>query len=357
MGVLIGSAVVPIGLAIVWKKTNKVAATVGAIAGLGFGVSVWLASSYGLYGIISVTSTSQNLPLLAGNLTSITVGGTVTLLGSLMKPDNFDFRIMKQKIMIVDAKIRRAVEQENDEEHLEHWSKFGYRFGIALTLVLIVGWPIPLYLLGYVFSQEAYFVWVGLALSWAVIAATVIVLLPLVQSRVGIIKVIKQISRGTNVRQLNETNANDAPGHRRYQRRILVPVDGSPQSLRALDYAANVYSIGNNSNNSYDSVMITVLNVIEWTDEEEESMDDELALAIAEQGRRMLRSIVIPTSAKDYERIVKLGDPATKIVEMAEKLRVDLIVMGATGLSNRDEIGHVSRKVLKLTSTPVTFMK
>jgi nucleotide-binding universal stress UspA family protein len=42
--------------------------------------------------------------------------------------------------------------------------------------------------------------------------------------------------------------------------------------------------------------------------------------------------------------MVKLGDPATKIVEMAEKkLKVDMIVMGATGLSNSEEIGHVSR--------------
>ncbi len=356
MGVLIGSAVVPISLAIVWKKTNKVAATVGAIAGLVFGISVWLASSYGFYGMVTVTSTSQNLPLLAGNLTSITVGGTVTLLGSLMKPDNFDFRIMKQRIMILDAGIRRAVEQENDEEHLEHWSKFGYRFGIALTLTLVVGWPIPLYLSGYVFSQEAYFIWVGLALAWAVIAAIVIVLLPLVQSRVGIVKVINQISRRPIVRQVTDNNANYVPKYQQYQRRILVPVDGSPQSLRALDYAANIYSMGNNSN-FYERVMITVLNVIEWTDEEEESMDDELASAIAEQGRRMLRSIMVPKTARDYERIVKLGDPATKIVEMAEKLGVDLIVMGATGLSNCDQIGHVSRKVLKMTSIPVTFMK
>jgi nucleotide-binding universal stress UspA family protein len=112
-----------------------------------------------------------------------------------------------------------------------------------------------------------------------------------------------------------------------------------------------------NNSNFYEKVMITVLNVIEWTDEEEESMDDELASAIAEQGRRMLRSIMIPKSARDYERIVKLGDPATKIVETAEKLRVDLIVMGASGLSNCDEIGHVSMKVLKMTSIPVTFMK
>lgn len=103
--------------------------------------------------------------------------------------------------------------------------------------------------------------------------------------------------------------------------------------------------------------MITILNVIEWADEDEESMDDELASAMEEEGRLMLRSIMIPQRARDYERMVKLGDPATKIVEMADKLKVDMIVMGSTGLSNSEEIGHVSRKVLRMTSIPVMLMK
>jgi nucleotide-binding universal stress UspA family protein len=103
--------------------------------------------------------------------------------------------------------------------------------------------------------------------------------------------------------------------------------------------------------------MITILNVIEWADEDEESMDDELASAMEEQGRQMLRSIIIPPRARDYERMVKLGDPSTKIVEMADKLKVDMIVMGSTGLSNSEEIGHVSRKVLRMTSIPVMLMK
>jgi SSS family transporter len=359
MGVLIGSAVVPISLAIVWKRTNKVAATTGALAGLVFGVAVWLASSYAFYGTVSVSSTSQNMPLLAGNVTSILVGGIVTFLGSLIKPDNFDFRLMKQKIMIVDAKIRRAIEHESDEEYLKRWSKFGYKFGIALTLMLVVAWPVPLYFSGYVFSQEAYAAWVGIAVTWAATAATVIVLLPLIESRAGIIKVLKRIGQGSLVEEVTEHNSYYAHDSTRYQKRILVPVDGSQQSLRALDYAASIYSSNNNSttSNFHDKVMITILNVIEWADEDEESMDDELASAIEEQGRQMLRSILIPKPARDYERMVKLGDPATKIVEMAEKLKVDIIVMGATGLNNNEEMGHVSRKVLKMTSIPVMFMK
>lgn len=62
---------------------------------------VWLASSYAFYGTVLVSTTGQSLPPLAGNLTSILVGGIVTLFGSIMRPDNFDFRLMKQKIMIV----------------------------------------------------------------------------------------------------------------------------------------------------------------------------------------------------------------------------------------------------------------
>ena len=46
----------------------------------------------------------------------------------------------------------------------------------------------------------------------------------------------------------------------------------------------------------------------------------------------MLRSIMIPKAARAYERMVKLGDPATKIVEMAEKLNVDRLVMGGKDL-------------------------
>jgi hypothetical protein len=108
-----------------------------------------------------VFTNGQNLPLLAGNITSILIGAAVTLLGSMIKPENFDFRLMKQKILIVDAKIRKLMEHESDEEYLKRSSKFGYKYSMALTLVLVVAWPMPLYLSGYIFSQTVYSVWVG----------------------------------------------------------------------------------------------------------------------------------------------------------------------------------------------------
>jgi urea-proton symporter len=67
-------------------------------------------------------------------------------------------------------------------------------------------------------------------------------------------------------------------------------------------------------------------------DEDEESIDEVIANTMEEEGRRMLRSIMIPKAARAYKRMVKLGDPATQIVEMAEKLNVDRLVMGQKDL-------------------------
>jgi nucleotide-binding universal stress UspA family protein len=79
---------------------------------------------------------------------------------------------------------------------------------------------------------------------------------------------------------------------------------------------------------------------------------------IEEQVRRKLRSVVVSTKRGSFKRIVKVGDPASKNVELAEKLDVDLTVMGITGLGNSDqEIGHVARKVLRTASKPVVLFK
>lgn len=134
-------------------------------------------------------------------------------------------------------------------------------------------------------------------------------------------------------------------------RRILVPIDVSLQSLKALNGAVSLFS---------DSVKtrIFALNVIEWTDDEEESLDGEMTSKIEEEGRRMLRSVVISTNKETFERVVKIGDPSSKIVELAEKLDIELIMMGSTGIGNTEkDFGHVTRRVLKITSKPVVLFK
>ena len=53
----------------------------------------------------------------------------------------------------------------------------------------------------------------------------------------------------------------------------------------------------------------------------------------------------------------RLGDPAKKISELASSINVDTIVMGRKGLSDTDSnLGHVTTKVLSLTSKPVVLV-
>ena len=58
---------------------------------------------------------------------------------------------MKQKIPVVDDRIRSIIEDTNDNQ-LERDARFTYRYAITLSLVLLVVWPLPLYFSGCVFS-------------------------------------------------------------------------------------------------------------------------------------------------------------------------------------------------------------
>lgn len=56
MGVILGSAVVPIALCITWSKANKWGCIAGAIAGFCSGIIAWLVTTSSLNeGIINVT--------------------------------------------------------------------------------------------------------------------------------------------------------------------------------------------------------------------------------------------------------------------------------------------------------------
>ena len=362
MGILIGPAVVPIALTVSWKKTNKNAAILGSLLGLTAGICSWTTTTWLLYGQLSIITTGEMTPLLIGNVVSISVGAAVVIIGSLFKPQNFNFELMKQKILVVDDRIRSIIEKDTNEIQLKRDARFTYRYAIALSLVLVVVWPLPLYFSGYVFSLYIYSLWVGLAFAWAIIAACVIVLLPLIESRVGIIQVMRKIAGGSvSLRQVRrerrpqhyESNLrthNDENGIVQ-SKKVLVAVDGSLASLRALSYANTLFS-------SNSKPKIYMMHVMEWTDEEDEIVDEDLVSQMEQEGRKMLRSVALTSRNPDCERIVKLGDPAIKIAEMADKLEVDIIIMGTRGLGRTDEsVGHVTGKVLHLTSRPVVLIK
>ena len=347
MGVLIGSAVAPISLAILWKDTNRYVATSAAIIGLGCGVTVWLGYAFSTSGEISLASTSDMFALLAGNLTSILTSLAITVIGSLFRPENFNFSKLKHEIFVVDETIRKRLEKETNEESLRKASGFSKRYGLTLTLILVVVWPIPLFFSNYVFTSTVYHVWIWVAILWAVAAASMIWILPIIQSRDGISHVLKNIAKSSKPRKT------DKYGHdlsdNEIAQKILVAVDGSVSSMRALNYVNYVMKESSN-------IKVYLTHIIEWSDDDE-SMDEEMTIKMEQDGRKMLLGISLPSKLKNYERIVKLGDPAKKISELASSLNVDTIVMGRRGLSDTDsDLGHVTSKLLSLSSKPIVLV-
>ena len=191
MGIIIGAAVIPIALTILWKKTNRVAATLGAVIGLLIAVSTWVMTAASLPdfgGEISLASLGHNHSMLFGNVAGILSGGAIAIIGSLAVNKTFDWNDLKQKITLVEVQAD-TIQAEEDEETLKKAFRFSLTGGGIMTLVLILAWPIPLIISDYVFDIGSYTVWVGISVVWISVAAFFIIFLPIIEARKGIAKV------------------------------------------------------------------------------------------------------------------------------------------------------------------------
>ncbi|OCT52094.1 Urea active transporter [Cladophialophora carrionii] len=91
MGLLIGGAVMPTAFAITWKKQSRAGAIAGSLSGLVAGLTAWLVEAKVHYGELTLETTGSNFATLAGNLAAIMTGLIVTVVVSLIKPDNYDW--------------------------------------------------------------------------------------------------------------------------------------------------------------------------------------------------------------------------------------------------------------------------
>jgi len=191
MGIIIGSAVIPIALTILWKKTNRVAATLGAVIGLMVALSTWILTAVSLPdfgGEISLASLGHNYSMLFGNVAGILSGGIIAIIGSLAANKTFDWNDLKEKITLVEVQVD-AAQVEEDEETLKKAFKFSLKGGGIMTLILIIAWPMPLIASEYVFDIVAYGTWVGISIIWVSVAAFFIIFLPIIEARKGIAQI------------------------------------------------------------------------------------------------------------------------------------------------------------------------
>jgi urea-proton symporter len=95
MGLAIGGAVFPVAFSITWKKQTRIAAISGALCGLAAGLTAWLVTAQTYYGALTLETTNAEYSTLAGNLAAISVGGIVSTVVTLIKPDDFDWEITR----------------------------------------------------------------------------------------------------------------------------------------------------------------------------------------------------------------------------------------------------------------------
>ncbi|HVD21113.1 MAG TPA: universal stress protein [Nitrososphaera sp.] len=138
--------------------------------------------------------------------------------------------------------------------------------------------------------------------------------------------------------------------------KVLVPVDGSENSLRALDHA--IYLAKKAGAN------ITAMNVIENPPtvyvESQKLLNDLLANFRAESARILdkCKQIAEKNDVK-IETIIGEGDAGSSIVGYAEKGGFDTIIIGRRGLGRFKEmvLGSISNKVLHHAKCSVMIVK
>lgn len=141
-------------------------------------------------------------------------------------------------------------------------------------------------------------------------------------------------------------------------RKIMVPFDGSENALRAVHYAVSLAR-----DESPAVVHLVTVNPVPVIYGEAALYMDlrKLTELQQEHSKRLLKPAeeLLSRAGVSYDKQILTGDVATTIVQHAEDLTCDVIVMGTRGhgaLTNLI-VGSTAMKVVHLTKLPVTLIK
>lgn len=193
MGVLIGSAVIPIAFALTWSKCSRYGAIAGALIGQIAGIIVWLVWAKVGYEEVTVDTTGKDFPMLAGNLTSILSSGIICVVISLIYPEETNWEETRAIPMLEDDP--NAFLAKTGEDSFDGMTKafvWTAYYGTGGTMILVIAWPI-LALPAQVFSKGYFSFWVIIAMIWGLVAAIVIICLPIYEGRDQLWTIIQNV--------------------------------------------------------------------------------------------------------------------------------------------------------------------
>jgi nucleotide-binding universal stress UspA family protein len=147
------------------------------------------------------------------------------------------------------------------------------------------------------------------------------------------------------VKQKQRTNYKNIP--KTHIRKILIPLDGSKNSNKSLLTAIHL-AVEHDAS-------LTAVHVITHSEKKYKQSDlEDVPPSFIIQAKKLAMENKIP-----FDNRILLGDPGHSIVEYADTHSVDLIVIGARGLSTFKKIflGSVSHYVMQKADMPIVLVK
>jgi nucleotide-binding universal stress UspA family protein len=137
--------------------------------------------------------------------------------------------------------------------------------------------------------------------------------------------------------------------------KILVAHDGSKSSDKALKKAVELTLAFNGSLTII--AVVPELYLTELADQDRNRIADSLTRETTDTMERIRKSL--SGKSIDVKTVVRQGDPAEKIIETAQKMKVDLIITGSHGRHGTKKflMGSVSGKVVDYSKCPVLVVK
>ncbi|KAL7338853.1 urea transporter [Rhodotorula toruloides] len=215
MGVIIGAGVVPIAMAIMWRKANRWACTFGAIGGTCAAIIGWLVAAATLNdGAVNMETTFQDYPMLTGNVLSIGIASIIAFTGSLIWPENYDWvetRALHAHTEASEIVPESPVEGLDDDsknekgvvspdqgrsaapsiegveldtpEHLRKTHRFATIVATCMFVILMILIPVPLAASGWISTKVGFTTYVVIAFIWVFYGAFAVCIYPIWEYR------------------------------------------------------------------------------------------------------------------------------------------------------------------------------
>jgi Na+/proline symporter len=196
-------------MTLLWKGQNWIAAAVSPPLGLAVSLIAWLVTAKKESGVLNVTTTGANYPMLAGNVAALLSPIIfVPFFTYVFGPQNYDYESMRAIRKVDDTDVAAAAHvdlelvpgegssQEQSEEETRKLNKaalYSRTLTVFMAFAMLILWPIPMYGTSYVFSKKFFTGWVVVGIIWLFCTLFGVVVFPLYEGRESITRVVRMM--------------------------------------------------------------------------------------------------------------------------------------------------------------------